>query len=157
METCGNSCLRSVRRRRHGPVLASVWRPLLRTPWFLLIFVADVVSDSGEGWGHGPAKVAIVEPLLNAPEGLKEVTIDTGASTRCYFRLQAGERYVIITSGPRYAVAGCNPSFRLRGNEYILEAMRSRLNGEAPRLVGSVLKSTGMYTHGAGSLTLPWN
>ena len=55
-----------------------------------VIFVADVVADSGEGWGQGPATVKIVEPLQNVPTGLKEATIDTAAGTSCYFRLLSG-------------------------------------------------------------------
>lgn len=100
-----------------------------------VIFVAEVIVDSGEDWGQGPAKVAIVEPLRNVPAGLQEATIDTAAGTSCYFRLRAGERYVIITTGPRYLVAGCTSSFPLRGNEHILDAMRNQLNGGAPRLL----------------------
>lgn len=115
-----------------------------------VIFVADVVVDSGEGIGKGPAKVAIVEPLQNVPAGLKEATIETAAGTSCYFRLRAGERYVIITSGPRYSVQACNSSFRVAGNEHILDAMRSYFKGGPQRLVGSVQKSTGRYSHEGG-------
>jgi hypothetical protein len=115
-----------------------------------VVFVAEVVVDSGDGWGKGPAKVKIVEPLQNVPDGLKEATIETNAGTSCYRRLQAGERYVIITSGAPYSVSGCNPSFRLTGSDHILDAMRDRVKGGAPRLVGSVLRSTGRYSHQGG-------
>ncbi len=57
-----------------------------------VIFVADVLVDSGEGWGAGPAKVAIVEALQNVPEGLKEATIETMAGSSCYRRLRAVTR-----------------------------------------------------------------
>jgi hypothetical protein len=115
-----------------------------------VIFVAHVLTDSGEGWGHGPARVAIEEPLQNVPSGLREAEISTAAGTSCYFRLKAGERYVILTQGPSYSVAGCSSSFQLRGNEHILEALRNQVRGGPPRLVGTVLKSTGAYSHGAG-------
>jgi hypothetical protein len=112
--------------------------------------VADVLVDSGEGWGTGPAKVAIVDALQNVPEGLKETTIETMAGSSCYRRLRAGQRYVIITSGPRYMVGGCGLSFALAGKEHILEAMRGRLRGDAPSLVGNVFKSTGRFSHEGG-------
>ncbi len=116
----------------------------------VVIFVADVLVDSGEALGTGPAKVVIVEPLQNVPAEQREATIATSAGTSCYRRLRAGERYVIITNGPPYSVSGCNESFLLRGNEHILDAIRNQLRGGAPRLVGTVLKSTGRYSRQGG-------
>ncbi|MBY0505796.1 MAG: carboxypeptidase-like regulatory domain-containing protein [Bryobacteraceae bacterium] len=115
-----------------------------------VIFVADVIAESGERWGDGSVKVAIVEPIQNVPEGLKEATIATMARTSCYRRLQLGERYVIITQGPAYSVSSCNESFRLKGNEHILDAMRNQLRGAAPRLVGTIRKSSGLYARDGG-------
>jgi len=115
-----------------------------------IIFVAEVLVDSGEDWGEGPAKVRIIEPLQNVPTGLQEATIETGAGTSCYRRLRAGERYVIISDSAKYSVSGCNPTFRLTGNEHILDAMRDQLKGGGPRLVGSVLTSTGPYSRHGG-------
>src|SRR5262249_51571049 len=105
-----------------------------------VIFVAEGIVDSGERWGTGPAKVAIIEALQNVPAGQKEAMVATMAGTSCYFRLKAGERYVIITSGPNYSVGVCSSSFHLKGNEHILEAMRDRLKGGKSRLVGTVGK-----------------
>jgi 5-hydroxyisourate hydrolase-like protein (transthyretin family) len=110
-----------------------------------VIFVAEVIGDSGEGWGKGPGEVVIVEPLQNVPEGLKRATIETGAGSSCYRRLVAGERYVIISDGPRLSVWGCNPSFRLRGNEHILEAMRAPFAKGLSSLAGRILKRTGNF------------
>src|SRR5581483_8253516 len=104
--------------------------------------VARALTDSGERWGTGPARVAVEEPLQNVPSGLQETEIQTSAGTSCYFRLRAGERYVIISNGPRYSVGGCSNSFQVRGNEHILEALRDRVKGGPSRLVGTVLKST---------------
>lgn len=115
-----------------------------------VIFVAEVLVDSGEDLGDGPALVRIVEPLQNVPAGLKEASIETSAGSSCYRRLRAGERYVIITDGPKYSVSGCSPTFRLTGNEHILDAMRDQLHGGGPRLLGSVLTSTGTYTRRGG-------
>jgi|GEM_PF-3135829 len=114
------------------------------------MFVARVVIDSGEGWGKGPAHVVIEEPLQNVPEGQKEADVATMAGTSCYFHLEAGERYVIITSGPNYAVGGCSSSFRVRGNEHILDALRAQVKGESARIVGTVARGTGAYSQGDG-------
>lgn len=115
-----------------------------------VIFVARVVVDSGEDLGTGPAKVIIEEPLQNVPDGQREVEINTMARTSCYSRLEAGERYVVITEGPNYIVAGCSPSFRLRGNEHILDAMRAAIKGAPSRLTGIVRKRTGRYSEEDG-------
>ncbi|MDX2179383.1 MAG: carboxypeptidase-like regulatory domain-containing protein [Bryobacteraceae bacterium] len=101
------------------------------------IFVARVIRDSGEGYGKGPARVAIEEALQNVPAGLKETEIETMAGSSCYYRLEAGERYVIVSSGPRYAIS-CSPTFLVRGNEYLLEALRRATAGELPSLIGFV-------------------
>ncbi len=115
-----------------------------------VIFVARVITDSGEGFGTGPAHVAIEEGLQNVPSGLREADINTAAGTSCYFRLKVGERYVIITKGPSYSVAACSSSFQIRGKEHILQALRDQINGGSPVLLGTVLKSTGAYSHGGG-------
>ncbi len=115
-----------------------------------VIFVAEGLSDSGDGWGNGPGRVAIIEPLQNVPRELKEVTVATGAGTSCYRPIRTGEQYVIITSGPRYSIAACNGSFELKGNEHILDAMRNQLRGGGPGLAGIVRRSTGRYSHGTG-------
>jgi hypothetical protein len=54
------------------------------------------------------------------------------------------------SEGPKYSVAVCSNSFPLRGNEHILEALRNQVKGGPPRLVGTVLKSTGAYSHDGG-------
>jgi hypothetical protein len=110
-----------------------------------VIFVARVLRDSGEGWGTGPARVAIEEALQNVPAGQLEAEIDTAVGTSAYFRLKAGGRYVIITNGPKYSVDSCSSSFELTNNEHILEAMRSQLMGGSLRIVGKVLKTTEKY------------
>lgn len=112
-----------------------------------VIFVARVLKDSGSGrWGTGMARVEIEEAVQNVPAELKEVDVDTLAGTSCYFRLVQGERYVVITSSKgRYSVGGCSPSFALRGNERILDALRNQAQGGPPRLVGRVRKTVGSW------------
>ncbi len=115
-----------------------------------VIFVADVITDSGEAWGNGPAKVALVEALQNVPNGLKEAWIETNPGTSCYKRLRAGQRYVIISEGPPFKINACNSTFQLTGNEHILDAIRGLLQDSSPRLVGSVRKSSRPFTKGQG-------
>lgn len=116
------------------------------------VFVARVLRDSGEGWGKGPARAVIEEVLQNVPSGSREVEIDTQAGTSCYFRLKAGERYVIVSHvrSDRYSVGHCSQSFQVRGNEHILDAMRSVWRGGPTVLVGRVSKSTSKYRSDGG-------
>ncbi|MBY0374969.1 MAG: carboxypeptidase-like regulatory domain-containing protein, partial [Bryobacteraceae bacterium] len=111
------------------------------------VFVARVLTDSGERFGQGPANVEIEEVLQNVPPGLRRATIDTSSGNSCYFRLRAGERYVIISSGPPYAVHVCSSSFPLRGNEHVLEALRRQIRKTGPIITGVVRKSTSSYGH----------
>src|SRR6266478_7281079 len=60
-----------------------------------IVFVGRVIEDSGEGFGHGPAKMIVEEVLHGLPKDLREVIVDTLAGTSCYMRLQKDERYVI--------------------------------------------------------------
>jgi hypothetical protein len=90
-----------------------------------VVFLGRVLVDSGEGWGTGPARVLVEEALLNVPKDLHEVQISTSAGTSCYYRLKAGERYVVFAQkqgGPemRLAVGGCSNTFLLQGNDHVL-------------------------------------
>jgi hypothetical protein len=114
-----------------------------------VVFVARVTVDSGEGWGTGPARVVVEEGLHNAPKEMEQVQVNTAAGTSCYRRLQAGERYVIFAGqhdGTLYS-GGCSGTFEVRGNEHILDALRSQARGGPSRLTGTVLRSTGRYSH----------
>jgi|SRR5579871_152712 len=113
-----------------------------------LVFLATVLVDSGEGWGTGPARVRIDEPLFHTPAGLGEVEIDTSAGTSCYYRLKAGQRYVIYAgnsagSPGRLSIGACSSTFLLLGNENILDALRNLAQGGPARLVGKVFRSDG--------------
>ena len=66
-----------------------------------VVFVARVVVDSGDGWGKGPARVVVEEPIWNVSKDLREAEINTAAGTSCYYHLEAGERYVIIAVKPQ--------------------------------------------------------
>jgi hypothetical protein len=120
-----------------------------------LVFVGKVLIDSGEGWGTGPASVLIEEPLFHISKDLREVEIDTSAGTSCYYRLEAGEQYVIFAekSGKapsRLRIGACSNTFLLQGNEHILDALRNKSRGGSSVLVGTVFRSTGPYSHEGG-------
>lgn len=106
-------------------------------------FLARVIVDTGDGWGTRPARVAIEEPLLNVPGGLKEIEIDSGAGTSCNFSFKKDLEYVVFASkvdGPgfRLRVGGCSNTFALAGNEYILDALRNQARAGTSRLIGVV-------------------
>jgi hypothetical protein len=107
------------------------------------VFVALVLQDSGEGWGKGPSRLRIEERLANASDLPAEMDIDTAAGSSCYRHLRTGERYVIFAKpsaarGTDWTVGGCNPTFRLRGNQHRLEALRNAATQGPSRLFGAV-------------------
>jgi hypothetical protein len=108
-----------------------------------MVFVGRVVEDSGEGLGTGPAKMVIEEVLHGLAKNIRELTVDTGAGTSCYMRLQKDESYLIYGS----SVAGvsnrinrnwCSFSFGVAGNEMLLSALRQAEIKANARLVGKV-------------------
>lgn len=116
-----------------------------------VVLVAGVLVDSGEGHGTGPARILVEEALFNVPDGLKEVDVDTMAGTSCYYRLKKDDRYVIFAKMRdglplRLTVEPCSKTFRLLGNEHILEALRNMARGGPSRLVGIVRRSVGDYS-----------
>ncbi len=118
-----------------------------------VVFLGRVLVDSGEGVGTGPARVLVEEALFNVPPDLRGVEISTSAGTSCYYRLKAGERYVIYArkqDGPqdRLFVSGCSNTFPLQGKEHILDALRNKSRGGPSRMVGTVRRSSGSYLRG---------
>ncbi len=116
-----------------------------------VVFLGSVLVDSGDKWGSRPARVRVEEPLFNVPEGMAEVEIDTSAGTSCYYRLRAGEIYVIFAgyrgrARRRLVMTACSDTFLLAGNEHILEALRNQSQGGRSRLVGTVRRSSGEYS-----------
>lgn len=116
-----------------------------------VVLVARVLVDSGEGHGTGPARILVEEALFNVPDGLREVDVDTGARSSCYYRLRKDERYVIYAKKQdgyplRLTVEPCSNTFLLLGKEHILEALRNMARGGPSRLVGVVRRSVGDYS-----------
>lgn len=112
-----------------------------------VVFVGRVLIDSGEGIGNRAARVLVEEPLQNISRDLREVDVDSDFGSSCYFRLEAGERYVFLAvrsadRRPALQISVCSKSFPLTGNEHLLDALRNQLEGGAPRMVGSVRRET---------------
>ena len=113
----------------------------LKDPW--IVFVGRVLATSGGGY---TARIAIEEPLLNVPSGLREITADSGEP--CGFgELKAGETYAIFVhpEDRRHGVFGismCSSTFNVRDRGYFLDALRNQLKGGVPRLVGTILPQT---------------
>ncbi|MBI4904425.1 MAG: carboxypeptidase regulatory-like domain-containing protein [Acidobacteria bacterium] len=109
------------------------------------VFIGRALTDTGEGWGTGPARMAVEQVLRGLPAEAKEVTVSTSAGNSCYIRLIQGERYVIF-GGPHSESDGrvhvstfaCSNTFPTKGNETLVEALRNSAAGGASRLVGSV-------------------
>jgi hypothetical protein len=119
-----------------------------------VVFVGRATVDSGPGFGKGHARVAVEEALFNTPNGAPELDIDTGAGSSCYFRLKLGERYVIYawkdTQTGHLSTGVCSRNFLVKGNEHLLDAVRNLSKGGPSRIVGTVQKSTGLYSHDEG-------
>ena len=111
-----------------------------------IVFLGRLIEESGaEGFGSTAGKVAVEEVLHGLPPETRELYVNTGAGTSCYWRLQKGERYVIFASrGTAVFGAGgifsgpCDSSFPLLGHETLFAALRNAERGGAARLVGHV-------------------
>lgn len=120
------------------------------------LFVGRVLREtSDEGRGTGRARVEIEERLFNTSKELREVEIDTSALIRCYQRIEVGERYVVSAMrsdqrGVHYISNGYPYTFKLRGKEHILDALRNKAQNGPSRIVGTVYRRTGAYSREAG-------
>jgi hypothetical protein len=120
-----------------------------------VIFVGRVIEDSGEGFGKGPAKMAVEEILHGLPKEVRDITVETGAGTSCYMRLQKDERYVIYGTGTgsgRVARNFCSFSFQVAGNEALLAALREEEAHGKPRLAGKVQLRTSQFDVGGNGV-----
>jgi len=100
-----------------------------------VVFVGRVLS------GSQPTRIAIEERLYNVPKDVKELEIDTAG-----FPLESDERYVIFAGRDEednLVVVPCSETFKLAGNEHVLDALRNHAAGGASRLVGTVRRMSG--------------
>ena len=113
----------------------------LKDPW--IVFVGRVLTTSEGGYR---ARIAIEEPLLNVPSGLREIAADSGEP--CGFgELKAGETYAIFVYpehrwGGVFRISMCSSTFNVRDRGYLLDALRNQLKGGVPRLVGTIFPQT---------------
>ncbi len=108
-----------------------------------MIVTGQVTRDSGEDWGIGAARVRITEVLRGLPPSWvgREMEVDTGAGSSCYMRLVAGRTYAIFggrKGESELQRSWCSGSFDVAGNSKLLNALKSVLRNERPRLVGSL-------------------
>ena len=121
---------------------ASTGTPCSAMSGTAVVFVGRVLTD-GE-----PTRVAIEERLYNVPKDLEETGLDTFVGTSCSRQLESGERYVIFAGrrdNGKLFVAPCSWTFRVRGNENILDALRNKTVGGNSWLVGTVRRFSGTY------------
>jgi len=100
-----------------------------------VVFVGRVLSDSQ------PTRVAIEERLYNVPKEVRELKIDMAG-----FPLESDERYVIFAGRDEednLVVVPCSETFKLAGNEHVLDALRNHAAGGASRLIGTVRRMSG--------------
>jgi hypothetical protein len=94
------------------------------------------------------------EVLHGLPKDIGEVDVDTMAFTSCYMRLEEGSRVVLYGSqdpkNPKLIhYHACSFSFRVVGNEALLDGLRNAELSGPPRLVGAVTKKIEKYGPGA--------
>jgi len=118
-----------------------------------VVFVGRVTKDSTDKLGQGFGRMLVEEVLHGLPNDIGEVEVDTMAGTSCYMRLEEGSRVVLYGSrDPKNArlihYHACSFSFRVDGNEALLDALRNAEAGGPPRLVGTVNKRIEQYGGG---------
>lgn len=115
-----------------------------------IVFVGRVIRDSGAGLGSGPARMVVEDVLHGLPKNAGEFEVETSAMTDCYMRLEKDERYVIFGSQDKKRADliynnVCAHSFKVRGNEILLAALRDAQAGTVSHLLGAVCKKREQY------------
>lgn len=115
-----------------------------------IAFVGRVIRDSGPGLGSGPARMVVEEVLHGLPENAGGFEVETMAMSDCYMRLMKDERYVIFGSRDQKRADlihnhVCAHSFRVRGSEKLLDALRASQSKTTSHLLGYVYKKRDQY------------
>jgi carboxypeptidase family protein len=113
------------------------------------VFLGRVLVDSGEGWGDGPAHLAVEEVYANLSKEIEDVEVNTGSGSSCYHRLREGNRYVVFATRGKdgsLGIGGCSRTFDVQGKENVLDALRDKTAGGPARLVGKVYRNSGDYS-----------
>ena len=109
-----------------------------------ILFVARVAAK-GERTKQRNTHVVIEEALQNVPKELQEVDIDNNIGSSCHYPLEPGERYVIVTDSS-YRIIACSTTFKVKGNEHVLEALRNQVKGGPARIVGTVRRREVLFS-----------
>jgi len=109
-----------------------------------IVLVARVTAEGGRAKQRN-THVVIEEALQNVPKGLQEVDIDNNAGSNCLYRLEPGERYVIVTDSS-YRIITCSTTFKVKGKEHVLEALGNQVKGGPTRIVGTVLRREVLFS-----------
>jgi hypothetical protein len=112
---------------------------------FTGLVVDDGLDHQGATWGNRPARI-VVEQVFFGLQGEKEVEIDPGITTECYFRFQKGQRYFIYAkrdASGGLGTSNCLGSVRLDLAQDDLQFARRVVKGGATSfLFGSVRASS---------------
>lgn len=115
------------------------------------MFVGRVLVSSAEQSGGRPARVRILEPIRNMPDGLTEVEVENDPGSD--YPLEAGTVHLLAARPGRnpktIRVGVCSGSFKVDGRDFILNALRNQAAGGPARLIGRVLHGTRMYYQGS--------
>ena len=107
---------------------------------FTGLAIDDGRDHEGATWGNRPARL-VVEQVFFGLQEEKEVEIDPGITTECYFRFRKGQRYVIYAkrdASGGLRTSGCLGSVRLdMAGEDLQFARRAARGGAVSFLFGS--------------------
>ncbi len=107
---------------------------------FTGLAIDDGLDHEGATWGNRPARLVVEQAFFGLREE-KEVEIDPGITTECYFRFRTGQRYFIYAkrdAGGGLRTSGCLGSLRLdMAGEDLQFARRVARGGAASFLFGS--------------------
>jgi hypothetical protein len=100
---------------------------------FTGLAIDDGLDHEGATWGNRPARL-VVEQVFFGLQEEKEVEIDPGITTECYFRFRKGQRYVIYAkrdASGGLRTSGCLGSVRLDMAGEDLQFARRVARGDA--------------------------
>lgn len=104
-----------------------------------VVFIGAVLSKGGP-----LLRMRVEERLQNIDSRVAEVDLHT--SEVCSQKLERGKRYLILAHGESssgaFHVDPCTPTFDLPSHNHVLAAIRNRLQGGAPRILGTVHRIT---------------
>lgn len=119
-----------------------------------IVFAGRVLANQAGENGRHTAQVSVEEALWNVPEGTKQFELAVQfPPSDCSFDLQTGQRYVLFArknGNGMLAVNACSHSFKLDGNEPLLDALRNEIAGGSSRLLGRVFELAGQAPRGGG-------